>query len=79
VTGTSGGGSSATGTTSFGYTFANPPVVTATLVSTTSTGYVFSVVVNTITTTGFSWVKHGNNNSSFFVPGEGFNWIAIGT
>ena len=75
-------GGSATGTVSFGYTFTTPPIVTATIVS-NSNAAVFSVLINTVTTTGFSYSKAFVYANPVATGGgatsEPFNYIAIGT
>ena len=71
---------SATGSVSFGYTFANTPNVTATIYSSNTT-VVFGINITSISTTGFTFYRS-------FIPitggtgggaGDGFFWIAMGT
>jgi hypothetical protein len=78
--GSVGSSTSSTGTVSFGYTFANIPIVVGTMQATLTTVN-FSLLFHTVTTTGFSYIKSATNNGSTTVggAGEGFNWIAIGT
>jgi hypothetical protein len=80
VVGSVGSSTPSTGTVSFGYTFANIPIVVGTLQATLTTVN-FSLLFHTVTTTGFSYIKSATNNGSTSVgaAGEAFNWIAIGT
>jgi hypothetical protein len=75
--GRSSGG--ATGTVSFGFTFANIPYITATLNTSSTTG-VYSVGISSQTTTGFNYTKTfiGTNGTGGGQAGESFDWVAIG-
>ena len=65
-----------TGTISFGVTFPSPPVVIARMYGQSDTNLVLSVVVSSVTTTGFNYSKtytygttggqNGNGNVSWF-------------
>jgi len=71
--------SSGSGSVNFGYTFYSPPIVTASIIASSSSAMI-SVQISSITTTGFSFVKNAFNtgNATLQVAAESFNWIAIG-
>jgi hypothetical protein len=71
--------SSGTGTITFGYTFANPPLVFGSIIA-NYPGIVFTITFHTITTTQCQFVKSARNAGATTSNGadEGFSWIAIG-
>ena len=74
-----GGIGTATGTITFPFTFTNVPIVTATTAG-LNTSVVYSLTVNTITTTGFNYIKNYLPTGGSVTPQtvEGFYWIALG-
>jgi hypothetical protein len=69
------------GSVLFGFNFSSIPFVTATIES-TSTTQVFSIILHSISVSGFSFVKTYNNTNATAggaATAENFSWIAIGT
>jgi hypothetical protein len=64
----------ATGTQSFGVTFVSAPVIVSTIESNIS-NHAASIVVHSVTTTGFSYIKYSAGHSIDSAP---FYWLANG-
>ena len=78
--GTTTGTTNGTVTVSFGFTFANTPVVTATA-NYGGLAYILSVMVISVNTTSFQYniLKYESSAPTHFEQFSGVNWIAIGT
>jgi hypothetical protein len=69
----------ASGTVNFGFTFANPPYVVASISEANSTT-VYCIQIGTVTTTSFTYSKtlRDNGNNGALAASQPFYWIAVG-